>query len=366
MAEESPEDRATAALREAQQLTEQARDAEKALEAGQLEDEAVETLVEGVGKALINGLDKPVGWYARIVADECDYYSRTDIKQRIKDKSEELDVKSANKQKLDEFVESRLDRVIVHRSTDAKQGAKYTWDFDTFKVQTESGKDGRGHYNWPNFRDYIHESGGPNLAKPDKDRRSGDDWRDFMVDLIDDRADERQITGKRTKAVKQLQGEIRQQTGYGTATGALEYSGIWVLTESHDFPEWWASFGAAQSEGRDVSKAAVREVRVHGSVIDGLTEDVGITNDALYQELDARSYTVPGSHGPSMREYVNGDEERFWTLRPDIGVPRVYVPDPHAQGGPTGTLLDGLQSDSEESADTADDSPGFESVGETA
>jgi hypothetical protein len=366
MSEESPEDRAYAALEDAIATAKETQDLEKAHKIGKLEDEAVETLAEGAGQALVDGMNKPAGLFAGMLTDECQFYTKTKIKQRIKDRTEELEAESMNKQRLGDFIESRLDRVIVHQSTDAKQGAKYTWEFGNFKVQTESGKDGRGHYNWSNFRDYIHESGGPNLAKPIDDRQGGDEWRDFMVPLIDERADKRRITGKRTKAVKQLQGEIRQQTGYGTPTGALEYSGIWVLVETHDFPDWWASFGASPSDGRDVGKDAVREVRVHGSLIDSLTEEAEITRDALYQELDARGHTVPGSHGPSMVEYVNGTEERFWTLLPDIGVPRIYVPDPHAQSGPTGTLLDGSQSDSEESTDTTDDNPGFESVGETA
>jgi hypothetical protein len=65
-----------------------------------------------------------------------------------------------------------------------------------------------------------------------------------------------------------------------------------------------------------------------------------------------------------MREFVNGGEERFWTLLPSIGTPRTYVPDPHASDT-TGTLLDGLQSETAEETDT-DDTTGFEGVGEIA
>jgi len=368
---ESPEDRATKALQNAQDRLADAKDASNALEAGQIEDDAVQTVVDGVADALVSGLNKPVGFYAGIIADDCEYYSKTDIKQSIKERTEELAAEGNDKQRMDEFVQKSLDKVIVHRNSDAKQGAKFTWDFGSFQVQTESGSEGRGHYNWHNFREYIHESGGPNLAKPEKDRRSGDDWRDLMIQLIEDRGETRRITGKRTQAVKQLQKQIRQQTGYGTPTGALEYSGIWVIASrpknAIQPPDWWMAFGEPLSDGRDLSKSTVREIRVHDTLIDKTTDDAGITRDALYQELDARSHTVPGSGGPSTLEYVDGTEERFWTLLPSIGTPRIYIPDPHAEptsGSLLDTLSDGTEPDTSEPE--TDETTGFDSVGETA
>jgi hypothetical protein len=74
----------------------------------------------------------------------------------------------------------------------------------------------------------------------------------------------------------------------------------------------------------------VTEVRVHESVIKPIVDDAGITRSALYHELAARNVTVPGTSGASMTEWVDGSDERFWTLLPDLGTPRTYVPDPNA------------------------------------
>lgn len=362
MTDLSPEERANQALANARSRLEDADDVTDPAEIGQIETDALETLADGVAQAFVDGLNRPAGYYAGILVDDCKILTKTNIKARIKDRTEELATDSAERQRLDEYLQNQLQRVIIHQNTDAKQGAKYSWDFDNFQVQTESGKDGRGHFSWPDFRDYLHESGGPNVAKPEKDRRSGDDWRDFMLRVIEDKGEKRRIKGERTQAVEKLQNEIRQQTGYGTVVGALEYSGVWVRTDTTDVPDWWQSFGQSKSEARDLVQRDVCEIRVHESLINTVTSDPDVTRHALYQELDARNHTVPGSGGPSTAEYVDGSKEIFWTLLPSVGVPRVYVPDPYADGSKTGSLLDDKQ---EEGTETTDDS-GFDGVGEIA
>lgn len=360
----SPDQRAARALENSLDLLAEAENAD-AFERGDLEDQAVETMVDGVARALVDGLNKPATRYAGQIAENSRYWLKTDLKQLIADRVEELESAAVGKEPLGEYIEDNLQKVVVHRSTDAKQGAKYTWDFGGYQVQTASGKDGRGHYNWPNFRNYIYEAGGPNLAKPDKERRSGDDWRDFMTKLIDDRGETRRIVGARTQAVDDLQRTIRKHPGYGTASGALSYSGIWIVKQTATVPEWWAGFGRPASEERGLQAETVDEVRLHVDLITEATDSAGITRDALYQEFDARSLTVPGSGGPSMVKYVDGGEERFWTLLPDVGVPKDYVPDPHARQQTVGTPIGGDRVGGDGTTETTD-SAGFDGVGEIA
>jgi hypothetical protein len=118
-------------------------------------------------------------------------------------------------------------------------------------------------------------------------------------------------------------------------------------------------------------------VRVHESVIASIIEAAGVTRSALYHELNARNVTVPGTSGASMNEWVDGTDERFWTLLPDLGTPRTYVPDPNTAVAATAGIV--APADEEQPAETGhtetgtsgdddaqDDGDGFESVGETA
>lgn len=354
-------------------------EAENAAEAGAAEQEHVSTFVNELAAALSDGLNDPVGFYAGAVAEETEYYSKTDLKQKIKDRTEEL--RGADKQPLDEFVEERLNSVTVVKTTDHRQGAEYIFNFGTFKVETQSGKDGRGHFRFDAFRNLIHESGGVNTAKPVKDRRGGEEWRDFMTEMIDDRGEEQYTRGARTKAFEALQNKIKRLTGYGTVESALDHTGIWIIREQADLPAWWRGLGrSVPSNNRDLPAKSVKEVRVHESVIEPVIDDAGITRSALYHELNARNLTVPGTSGASITEWVNGSNKRFWTLLPDLGTPENYVPNPNADVTVAGEFFDAPASEQgdnqpQEANDTDpiasgtedahDDSDGFKSVGET-
>lgn len=324
-----PADRAMEAMNSTVSALEKAHsNASNAAEAGAAEHNAVSTFVETIGECLANGLNQPVGLYAGAVSEECEYYSKTDLKQQIKDASEEH--RGGSKTPLDEFIEDRLRSVTVVKTTDHRQGAEYIWDFGTFKVETRSGKDGRGHFAWPQMRDLIHESGGVNTAKPHSERRGGEEWRDFIVDQIDERGRTQRTRGPRTEAYEALHNELSNVTGYGTASGALDHTCVWVIRDETAIPDWWSMFGEPLGAARDLNKEAVQEVRVHESIVKRVLDDVEITRSALYHELSARNLTVPGNDGASMTAWVDGSNERWWTLQPDAGVPRTYVPDPHA------------------------------------
>lgn len=377
----APKSRAMAAMQEAAEgLVEAHAEADNAAEAGVAEQQYVSEFVEQLAVSLSDGLDDAVGFYAGAVAEEAEYYSKTDLKQQVKDKTEEL--RGGDKQPLDEFVQERLESVTIVRTTDHRQGAEYIFEFGTFKIETESGEDGRGHFRFDQFRNLIHESGGVNTAMPVKDRRGGEEWRDFMISMIDERGEERYTRGPRTQAVEALQNKTKRMTGYGTPEGALDHTGVWVERATVDMPDWWQPLARlAPEEDRDLPAELVQEVRIHESVIKPIIEDAGITRSALYHELDARNFTVPGTSGASMTEWVDGSDERFWTLLPDMGTPRTYVPDPNTAVAVSGGLdLEGDdeqtddQHDDTEHTETAesdvdgvhDDDGGFDSVGETA
>lgn len=373
----SPKGRAMTAMQDAAEaLADAHADADNAAEAGAAEQKHVAAFVDELARALTDGLNDAVGFYAGAVADEAEYYSKTDLKQQVKDKTEEL--RGGDKQPLDEFVQERLESVLVVRTTDARQGAEYIFDFGTFKIETQSGEDGRGHFRFDQFRNLIHESGGVNTAPPVQDRRGGEEWRDFMISMIDDRGEERYTRGPRTKAVEALKNKVKRLSGYGTPEAALDRTGIWVVRSTVDVPEWWQFLGRlSPDEDRDLPAGPVQEVRVHESVIASIIEDAGITRSALYHELNARNVTVPGTSGASMNEWVDGTDERFWTLLPDLGTPRTYVPDPNTavtasagvvsrSGEEQAVETEHTEPDTSGDDDAQDDGDGFETVGETA
>lgn len=348
-------------------------DADNVAELAPKEVEIVQRFTDTVAKCLAEGMNKPVGFFASAVADAAEHHTKTNLKQSIKDRSE--DYRGGDKQELDRFITDRLEKVIVVKTTDHRQGAEYVWDFGTFKVETRSGKDGRGHYAFDQFRDMIFESGGVNLATPTSDRRGGEEWRDFMLDIIDERGEERYTRGPRTEAYEALSNKVKRLTGYGTPEGALDHTGIWIIRDNVDIPEWWHPISNhSPDEDRNLCADSVNEVRVHESVIKPILEDAEITRSAFYHELDARNQTIPGTSGASMTEWVNGSDERFWTLLPDIGTPGTYVPNPNSNVTVYGAPLF-EQSDEQEQADEPDtsgasdaddDSDGFDSVGDTA
>ena len=377
----APRDRANAAVADA--IAElQAAGGTDAKSRGGAEQAAADRVADGVARALVDGLTDPAGPYAKQVAAESDFWTPTDLKARITDRVEELEAGGGN-ERLDEYVENELEKVTVVRTTDHRQGAEYVWDFGAFKVETRSGKDGRGHFSWPNFRDYILESGGVNVEKPQKDRLSGDAWRDFIVDVLDRRGTEKTVTGKRTQALEALQRKLTHLTGYGTPEGALDHTGIWVKCDAAAVLAWRGVLPVGDpSDARDLEPEHVDHILVHESVLGPLLDDLEVTRSAFYHELSARGLTVTGAHGASDRFWVNGSEERFWKLSADVGPPRTYIPDPSAREQThTGTLFggddpdapagtDGTDTDDDadggETADETDDTGGFDSVGDVA
>lgn len=376
----TPADRAWDGMKAALEVLEQS-DANSPLEQAEIEDRAVSEVVESVAGALNEGLNDPVGKYAGPVADECAYTTKTSLKQQIKERVESL--RGQNRTPTDEFLEDRLESVTIVKTTDHRQGAEYIWDFGTFKVETRSGKDRRGHYAWDNFRNYIHESGGVDLSKPQQERRGGEEWREFVNGLIDECGNTLRTRGERTIAYEKLRNRIRSLPGHGTAETALDKSGIWIVREMVDIPDWWGVFtDQSPADDRDLVAETVQEVRVHEDLITSVLDDRDVTRQALYHELNARNLTVPGRSGASMSKWVNGTDRRFWTLLPDVGTPRTYIPDANAAATSQAPALsfglsatdeqdDEQPTDADEPAeagesDARDSSDGFDGVGDTA
>lgn len=374
MVDPSPREQADAARGEALAAIEEAAEIDDVAERVAREQEAIGELADAVAQALADGMNQPVGAYAGPIADLSGYFTKTDVKQLIKDRAESL--RGGGGQPLERYVDDRLEGVTIYRTTDAKQGAEYRFNFGNFQVTTTSGGDGRGHYNWDHFKKLIAEAGGETPGRPAKNLRDPEEWEDFIDGVLNEIAETKYITGPRTEGLNKLKNIVINTTGYGTPEGALDYGGVWVIHERQDipgwwgagqpfayerwnaagyYPEWWAGFAKPPGrrseryppdwygnggnptpldERRDLLGELVKEVRVHESDVVRIVDEVDdLTRAGFYQELHARNLTIPGMSGVSVEKWVNGGNERFWAFLPELATPRTYIPDPDGATG---------------------------------
>lgn len=329
-------ERATRARNEALERLESAADEDSKLARMEEETAAIETFATEFAKCLQDGVNNSqVSPYAALVADASKWHTKTDVRQQIQTALEELDGKG--KTPFDDVVRERLRSVQVIRTTDHKQGTTYRWEFADCTIETEGGggKNRRGHFNWNNFRDLYLEASGNDAAKPQSDFRGGDEWRSFIVDMIDERGTSTTFEGPRTVAVKELANRIRNSNGYGTLGAMVDRDGVYVdLQVRDDLPAWWQAFAPEQEfqKGEDSlypAPGSVREVRIPNHLATRVAENNEITPRALQVELNARGHVPPRMGGRvSETKWVNGNERTWWVLSPDLATPQVYIPQP--------------------------------------
>lgn len=298
------------------------------------EQEAIADFADEMADALLDGLvGSQTSPYAAILAKKADYYNKSDIRGEIQSAVEAKE--NAGKKDLAELLRNDLAEVVVVRTTDHKQGTTYRWHFDPddapkFQVETHHGKDGRGHFAWSNFRDLVLEAGGVNVAKPPEHLQDGEEWREFVVEILDKNGRTVTTEGPRTRAVQSLANHVKRATGYNTVKDAIERDGVYVAVESVDVPEWWGGF-APQDTTPDLSPDVVNEIGVPGHLITRVADNQNVTERALQVELDARGYTLPKYGGRvSQSNYLNGENHTYWALSPELAVPEVYEPNPES------------------------------------
>lgn len=362
-------ERATRVRNEALNRLESAADEDSKLARMEEETDAIETFATEFAKCLQDGVNNSqVSPYAALVADASKWHTKTDVRQQIQTALEELDGKG--KTPFDDVVRERLRSVQVIRTTDHKQGTTYRWEFADCTIETEGGggKNRRGHFNWNNFRDLYLEASGNDAAKPQSDFRGGDEWRSFIVDMIDERGTSTTFEGPRTVAVKELANRIRNSNGYGTLGAMVDRDGVYVdlprynipewwgtgqpfeyeRPSDHDLPGWWGQFAPRTQEfyppkwyghverpplepheDRSPPQECIKEVRIPNHLATRVAENNEITPRALQVELNARGHVPPRMGGRvSETKWVNGNERTWWVLSPDLATPQVYIPQP--------------------------------------
>ena len=299
------------------------------------EAEAIDNFTEEVGKCYAEGFtEMTIGQFASMVKDVSNTLNKTEAKQQIATATQNAKNASKGRERMTDWIDANLQEVRIIRTTDHIQETRYVWDFNAVTLETGSGEESRTHYHWGNFRDSIHEAGGPYLADPPDGLREMNEWREWIVELLEERNVEKTNVGPRTLAVRDLQNQVRNVSAFETLEAAINYGGVHAKV-NNDPPD------GAEPVDTDTAPQRLPEWRVdvlyipNGWAVDA-AEDNGTTTRALQNEIDSRGYMLNSNNKIATREYVDGEVVTFWVVDGDFAAPNTYQPEGEEQTGAEG------------------------------
>jgi hypothetical protein len=306
----SPKERAESARQEAFGAMEAAEDLDRATKRAPAESEAAETFATELANTVVQGFSEAnAKSYCSQVAEASKFYNKTELTELLEDEIENTRIADDDRPPLDQLIEQALKEVVIVRTTDAKQSTIYRWDFADCQFETSADKEGRAHFAWPAFRNEYFDAAGRDPSKPTKQRRGGEEWRDFIVEMVRDRGTNSTTRGPRTVAADALQNFIRRTTAYATVEDMFERDGIYI----DDDPE-------------DGDPA---EIHVPNHDIKRICDDNELSSVRELQiELDARGLSTDRISGVSESTFVNNNKVTYWVLTADIAEPGTYEPEP--------------------------------------
>jgi hypothetical protein len=336
------------------------------LKQAKAENEALEAFATAVAEQVDAGLQpSELPPIVQPVAKESDVFTKTQVQETVRDAIQATKTKGAAT--LDEEFRKRLEKVKIMQTTDHKQGTTYRWVFPEGTYETRTGKDGREHFDWQQLRNTHFEVTDVNAAEPSDGFRGGAEWRDFMVNIIDEKGEKVQTTGPRTEAVNELANFITDRTAFSTPRDMIVHSGVGIEVEAHELPEWWAGFRGEQHD-TDRVPPETRVVRVPLFEVNKIADKNEISLRGLQTELDARGYTLEeNGGGVSARVSVNGRRHAYWEMSSELALPEVWLPAPDFGVGAAWKALQEAnapeQEEEEEEEQEQEDDDGFKSYG---
>lgn len=309
--EQTPQERANDALAEAFSRIEDCQTHETIPQQASAENDVAREFASELAIAVCKGLNSAqASAYCGQIAEAAEFYNKTDLKGLLDEALEEEREANDGRQPLDQLIEEELEEVVIVKTSDARQSTLYRWHFKGgVMFETQSTKDGRTHFSWPEFRNEYFDAAHRDPAKPVQERRSGNDWRRFIVNIMDERAREVETRGPRTTAIDSLQNFIRRSTAYADIEHMVDFDGICIDDdpEDGDPSEIWIP-------NHDIKRIC------DTSELDSVR--------ALQVELDARGFTVDRVTGVSEQTFVHGNSCTYWVLDADIATPGGYDADP--------------------------------------
>lgn len=310
MSEEPPMVVASEARDEFLAVADELSDVDDIAERAAAEQEAAHELVNQLAIAILDDLSISMAkQMVGVAADASHHYTKTAFKDLLSERIEEVKQENSDRRLFDQIVREDLTEVLVVRTTDAKQATQYRWEFTNGSVETTANADGREHFHWSQFRDEYFDATGEDAAKPAKDLRGGEEWREFVVKIIDGRGREVETRGPRSAAVDELKSFINRSRAYKDLEVMVERDGLYVDSDPREKEpdELWIQNHDIKRICEDNELASVRELQI---------------------ELDARGHTVTRVNGVSESTTVNGNKVTYWVLDADVARYSEFVPDP--------------------------------------
>jgi len=347
--ENKPRETALAAFEDFNSVCEDVADENPAVKL-RTEADAFENLTETLAECYVDGLSSiPAGQFASMVSDVSNSLNKTEAKQQIVSDTQQAKSDNNGRPSLDHYINNNLQEVRIVRTTDHVDLTRYVWDFGDTTLETESGGESRTHFNWVNFRDSIDDAGGPYCTAPRDPLTETHEWRDWIVDLRNERKTEKTNVGPRTNAVEHLQNRVRRSDAFGSLTEATDYQGVYVEV-LEDRPD------DAEPVDTDDTPQQLPDWRVETVYMPNewpvnAAEEFGISTQALQNEIDARGHMLNGQGKIASQEYVSGQYVTFWVVNGDFATPSVYQPEGEASDS---TGAQALESDKGGKTDDGD------------
>lgn len=283
---------------------------DSAVERAKQEQQAVEEFVDELAQAVVDGLSRgQAKQRCGVVSDNSEYHTKTALKQMLAERADELETEQSDRRPFDAVLRDDLQEVVIIRTTDAKQDTRYRWEFLKGSLETTATAEGRAHFHWSQFRDEYFDSVGEDAARPIKDLRDGEDWREFVVERIEDLGREVTTRGPRTAAVEDLADFVTRSRAYNDFEAFVERDALYIDQDPRDSDpsELWIHNHDIKRICEDNELSSVRELQI---------------------ELDARGHTVARVDGVSESTTINGKTVTYWVLDADFADPAEFVPDP--------------------------------------
>lgn len=264
------------------------------IEAAKAMDAAIREFATAAGRAVADDPSTNVETWISAVAGASRDVRKGDVRDRVDKQIDEHSQDENGQDPLDDWIETHVEKVTIVRTTDAKQNTLFRWHLDTGGVvETETTKDGIAHFRPDTLQNRIYEETGVLPGKPTDGRRSGDDWKQYIVGFVDRVKNEVTATGNRTVAHEKLKNWVQQNPAYHDLQDALE----------------------AQAMRYDPDEDEIHIPRHH---ISRITDQVEITNRAFQVELDARGVLSDRVAGASESTRISyGDSVQYvsyWVL----------------------------------------------------
>lgn len=217
---------------------------------------------------------------------------------------------TGEKKPLNVWLEDRVEKVTVKRTTDHRDVADWTWHIrGSRNFTTSATKDGIPHWNPDVLRVKIHTRTGDDPAPPEEDLADRAVWRDWINEFIEQHGESYTQDGPRTAVAEALMSFIERTDAYTDLADAVDGRSALALDEDDG------------------------ELLVPREHIERLCDAEEVTSRGLQVEFESRGWLAMGGQASRLERVRVGDESRqvrVWVLDLDAipSEPASIIEDP--------------------------------------